>query len=200
MMMMTYTRKEIAARFGVSNVMISKYLKKLIEFGFAESGLLDSSNKLTERAIYLIELYREKDTAMLDDELEIEEKVETEAQPTQTAITIASQCTDIAANVGTIEVMSSADYEQRAYAAKQALTQFIEANNARASRLARNAATTRRTFEQLGQEHAIGHLMSYAESMNRTLAEGMAAMQNGAVSMADQMGKIPAENQTESFS
>jgi hypothetical protein len=34
--------------------------------------------------------------------------------------------------------------------------------------------------------------MTYAESMNRTLAEGMAAMQNGAVNMADRMGNAAA--------
>jgi hypothetical protein len=34
--------------------------------------------------------------------------------------------------------------------------------------------------------------MTYAESLNATLAEGMAMMQNGAVSMADNMGKSAA--------
>jgi hypothetical protein len=36
--------------------------------------------------------------------------------------------------------------------------------------------------------------MTYAEALNATLAEGMAAMQTGAVSMADRMGNAAAES------
>jgi hypothetical protein len=197
--MQTYTRIEAAAKFAVSNTIIARNLKAIETMGFG--GLLED-NKLTERAIYLIELYRAKDFSMLDDELaienqatEIEAEVITEAAPDTAAagsLTLASTCQTIADRTGTIALTSSEPYEQRAAAARSALAQFVATNNERGQRLATNAATTRRSFEQLGQEHAIGHLMTYAESLNATLAEGMAMMQNGAVSMADNMGKSAA--------
>jgi hypothetical protein len=195
--MQTYTRIEAAAKFAVSNTIIARNLKAIETMGFG--GLLED-NKLTERAIYLIELYRAKDFSMLDDELaienqatEIEAEVITEADTVPTgSLTLASTCQTIADRTGTIALTSSEPYEQRAAAARSALAQFVATNNERGQRLATNAATTRRSFEQLGQEHAIGHLMTYAESLNSTLAEGMAMMQNGAVSMADNMGKHAA--------
>jgi hypothetical protein len=195
--MQTYTRIEAAAKFAVSNTIIARNLKAIETMGFG--GLLEDK-RLTERAIYLIELYRAKDFSMLDDELAIEnEATEIEAEvitETDTAaagsLTLASTCQTIADRTGTIALTSSEPYEQRAAAARSALAQFVQTNNERGQRLAQNAATTRRSFEQLGQEHAIGHLMTYAESLNATLAEGMAMMQNGAVSMADNMGKSAA--------
>jgi hypothetical protein len=195
--MQTYTRIEAAAKFAVSNTIIARNLKAIETMGFG--GLLED-NRLTERAIYLIELYRAKDFSMLDDELaieneatEIEAEVITETDTVLTgSLTLASTCQTIADRTGTIALTSSEPYEQRAAAARSALAQFVQTNNERGQRLAQNAATTRRSFEQLGQEHAIGHLMTYAESLNATLAEGMAMMQNGAVSMADNMGKSAA--------
>jgi hypothetical protein len=195
--MTTYTRLEAAQQFNVSNTIIARNLKSLVEMGF--EGLTTEDNRLTERAIYLIELYRAKDFSMLDDELaieneatEIEAEVITEADTAAGSLTLASTCQTIADRTGTIALTSSEPYEQRAAAARSALAQFVATNNERGQRLATNAATTRRSFEQLGQEHAIGHLMTYAESLNATLAEGMAMMQNGAVSMADNMGKHAA--------
>jgi hypothetical protein len=197
--MTTYTRIEAAAKFNVSNTIIRRNLSALETMGFGD--LLTEDNRLTERAIYLIELYRAKDFSMLDDELaieneatEIEAEVITEADTAAGSLTLASTCQTIADRTGTIALTSSEPYEQRAAAARSALAQFVATNNERGQRLATNAATTRRSFEQLGQEHAIGHLMSYAEALNATLAEGMAAMQNGAVSMADNMGKHAAES------
>jgi hypothetical protein len=196
--MTTYTRLEAAEKFGVSNTIVSRNLKALLEYGFSSCEILSDDNRLTERAIYLIELLRAKDFSMLDDELN-ESIAATETTPeviTDTAaagsLTLASTCQTIADRTGTIALTSSEPYEQRAAAARSALAQFVQTNNERGQRLAQNAATTRRSFEQLGQEHAIGHLMTYAESLNATLAEGMAMMQNGAVSMADNMGKHAA--------
>jgi hypothetical protein len=205
----TYTRIEAAEIFGVSNTIVRRNLKAILEFGFDASLLLTSDNRLTERASELIRLYREKNQATLDAALG-EELASDSLQsdmcdtPAETELfgeypaapagsfTLASQCQVIADRTGTITATSSEPYEQRAAAARSALSQFIATNNARASQLASNAVATRRSFEQLGQEHAIGHLMTYAESMNRTLAEGMAAMQNGAVNMADRMGNAAA--------
>ena len=66
--MQTYTRLEAAQQFGVSNTIISRNLKALSDMGFAD--LTTDDNRLTERAIYLIELFRNKDFSLLDDELE----------------------------------------------------------------------------------------------------------------------------------
>jgi hypothetical protein len=66
--MTTYTRLEAAQQFNVSNTIIARNLKSLVEMGF--EGLTTDDNKLTERAIYLIELFRNKDFSMLDDELD----------------------------------------------------------------------------------------------------------------------------------
>ncbi len=198
----TYTRLEAAQIFGVSNTIVTRNLKAIEALGF--SDLIDSDNRLTEKAIELIGLYREKNQAALDAALAAEashaaaEVTEAEAEvfgdyPVPAgSLTLANACENIAARTGTITLTSSEQYESRAAAAKSALAQFVAANNERSHRLAANAATARRSFEQLGTEHAIGHLMSYAEALNATLAEGMAAMQNGAVSMADNMGKHAA--------
>ena len=202
--MQTYTRIEAAAKFAVSNTIIARNLKAIEALGFG--GLIDSDNRLTEKAIELIGYYREKNQAALDAALaaevtaaEVEVTAEAEVfgeYPAAAAgsLTLATACEKIAARTGTIALTSSEQYESRAAAAKSALARFVEANNARGNRLAANAATARRSFEQLGTEHAIGHLMTYAEALNATLAEGMAAMQNGAVSMADNMGKSAAES------
>jgi hypothetical protein len=198
--MTTYTRIEAAQIFGVSNTIVTRNLKAIEALGFG--GLIDSDNRLTEKAIELIGLYREKNQAALDAALAAEAEVtEAEAEvitETDTAaagsLTLASTCQTIADRTGTIALTSSEQYESRAAAAKTALARFVEANNQRGNRLAQNAATARRSFEQLGQEHAIGHLMTYAEALNATLAEGMAAMQTGAVSMADRMGNAAAES------
>jgi hypothetical protein len=202
--MTTYTRIEAAQIFGVSNTIVTRNLKAIEALGFG--GLLED-NRLTEKAIELIGYYREKNQAALDAALAIEnEATEIEAEVTAEAeaevfgdypeaagsLTLASTCQTIADRTGTIALTSSEQYESRAAAAKSALARFVEANNQRGNRLAQNAATARRSFEQLGQEHAIGHLMTYAEALNATLAEGMAAMQTGAVSMADNMGKHAA--------
>jgi len=188
----TYTRLEVAEIFGVSNTIVRRNLQAVKALGF--SGLLTSDNRLTERAIELISLYREKNTIALDEALAAEQSApEAPAEIlTSGSVTLADRCGEIAANVGTVEVMSSEPYEKRASAAKSALAQFVATNNARSQQLANHAAATRRSFEQLGQEHAIGHLMTYAESMNKTLAEGMAAMQNGAVNTVDRMGNAAA--------
>ncbi len=66
--MTTYTRLETAQQFGVSNTIIARNLKSLVEMGFMD--LTTDDNRLTERAIYLIELFRNKDFSLLDDELE----------------------------------------------------------------------------------------------------------------------------------
>jgi inorganic triphosphatase YgiF len=200
----TYTRLEAAQIFGVSNTIVTRNLKAIEALGF--SDLIDSDNRLTEKAIELIGLYREKNQAALDAALAAEashaaaEVTEAEvfgdypeAVPAG-SLTLANACENIAARTGTITLTSSEQYESRAAAAKSALARFVEANNQRGNRLAQNAATARRSFEQLGQEHAIGHLMTYAEALNATLAEGMAAMQTGAVSMADRMGNAAAES------
>jgi hypothetical protein len=202
--MTTYTRLEAAQIFGVSNTIVTRNLKAIEALGF--SDLIDSDNRLTEKAIELIGLYREKNQAALDAALAAEashaaaEVTEAEvfgdypeAVPAG-SLTLANACENIAARTGTITLTSSEQYESRAAAAKSALARFVEANNQRGNRLAQNAATARRSFEQLGQEHAIGHLMTYAEALNATLAEGMAAMQTGAVSMADRMGNAAAES------
>jgi hypothetical protein len=204
--MTTYTRIEAAQIFGVSNTIVTRNLKAIEALGFG--GLLED-NRLTEKAIELIGYYREKNQAALDAALAIEnEATEIEAEVTAEAeaevfgdypeaagsLTLASTCQTIADRTGTIALTSSEQYESRAAAAKSALARFVEANNQRGNRLAQNAATARRSFEQLGQEHAIGHLMTYAEALNATLAEGMAAMQTGAVSMADRMGNAAAES------
>jgi inorganic triphosphatase YgiF len=200
----TYTRLEAAQIFGVSNTIVTRNLKAIEALGF--SDLIDSDNRLTEKAIELIGLYREKNQAALDAALAAEashaaaEVTEAEvfgdypeAVPAG-SLTLANACENIAARTGTITLTSSEQYESRAAAAKTALARFVEANNQRGNRLAQNAATARRSFEQLGTEHAIGHLMTYAEALNATLAEGMAAMQTGAVSMADRMGNAAAES------
>ncbi len=187
---MTYTRVQAAEICGVSNRSISNWLKEF-ESAHGLDGILEGDRitdfgleRLRERAELGAAGYREKYAI-------ISAPADLEAIPAS-SVTLADRCVEIAANVGTVEVMSSEPYEKRASAAKSALSQFIATNNARASQLASNAIATRRSFEQLGQEHAIGHLMTYAESMNKTLAEGMAAMQNGAVNTVDRMGNAAA--------
>jgi hypothetical protein len=195
--MQTYTRIEAAEKFAVSNTIIARNLKAIETMGFG--GLLED-NRLTERAIYLIELYRAKDFSMLDDELaieneatEIEAEVITEAVPDTAAagaiVTMADRCSQIAANVGTVEVMDATPYEERATAARSALAKFVEARNARSHKLAHNAATKRRTIEQIAVEHAVGDLMTYTNTYESVLAEGMQATQSAAVEGIDSMGK-----------
>jgi hypothetical protein len=194
--MTTFTRVQAAAACETSNRSVSNWLNAF-EAIHGLDGLLENNQitelgleRLKERAEIGAAAYREK-----YEPTEIEAEVITEAAPDTAAagsLTLASTCQTIADRTGTIALTSSEPYEQRAAAARSALAQFVATNNERGQRLATNAATTRRSFEQLGQEHAIGHLMTYAESLNATLAEGMAMMQNGAVSMADNMGKSAA--------
>jgi len=209
--MKTYTRLEAAATFGVSNTIVARNLKAVIEYGFDKSALVTDENRLTERAIYLIGLYREKDFSMLDDELEAERLASDPLQsdvcdspaedeifgtyPAAPAgsITLADRCGEIAANVGTVEVMSSEPYEQRASNARASLANFVAARNARSQKLARNAATARRSIEQIAAEHAIGDLLTYSDTYDRLLAEGLQATQGAAVAGLDSMGKPAAE-------
>jgi hypothetical protein len=51
--MTTYTRLEAAEKFGVSNTIVSRNLKALLEYGFSSCEILSDDNRLTERAIYL---------------------------------------------------------------------------------------------------------------------------------------------------
>ena len=174
--MTTFTRVQAAAACETSNRSVSNWLNAF-EAIHGLDGLLENNQitelgleRLKERAEIGAAAYREK-----YEPTEIEAEVITEAAPDTAAagsLTLASTCQTIADRTGTIALTSSEPYEQRAAAARSALAQFVATNNERGQRLATNAATTRRSFEQLGQEHAIGHLMTYAESLNATLAEG----------------------------
>jgi predicted TIM-barrel fold metal-dependent hydrolase len=194
--MTTFTRVQAAAACETSNRSISNWLNAF-ESIHGLDGILENNQitelgleRLKERAAIGAAAYREK-----YEPTEIEAEVITETDTAAAgSLTLASTCQTIADRTGTIALTSSEPYEQRAAAARSALAQFVQTNNERGQRLAQNAATTRRSFEQLGTEHAIGHLMTYAEALNATLAEGMAAMQTGAVSMADRMGNAAAES------
>jgi len=61
----TYTRIEAGEIFGVSNVIVSRNLKAVLDFGFDKSLFLTDDNRLTEEAIEAIRLYRAKETAAL---------------------------------------------------------------------------------------------------------------------------------------
>jgi hypothetical protein len=200
--MTTFTRVQAAAACETSNRSISNWLNAFEAIHGLDDILENNQitefglDRLKERAEIGAAAYREKYEQPAAEVTEAEAEVfgdYPEAVPAG-SLTLANACENIAARTGTITLTSSEQYESRAAAAKSALAQFVAANNERSHRLATNAATARRSFEQLGTEHAIGHLMSYAEALNATLAEGMAAMQNGAVSMADNMGKHAAES------
>jgi hypothetical protein len=195
--MQTYTRLEAAQQFGVSNTIIARNLKALVDMGFMD--LTTDDNRLTERAIYLIELYRAKDFSMLDDELECDrlaldplqsdvcEPAHTEIAPTGYALAPIQSSQYSIAPVASFDASA---YEMQADSALAQWQALQDEMNARAAQMQANNEQIQAATQATARNMAAQMLMGMSMELSQQLAAGMPLVQAQALQMM--MGKPAA--------
>ncbi|NJN62312.1 MAG: hypothetical protein HC795_12995 [Coleofasciculaceae cyanobacterium RL_1_1] len=194
--MTTYTRLEAAQQFGVSNTIISRNLKALSEMGFA--ALTTDENRLTERAIYLIDLYRAKDFSMLDDELEADrlaldplqsDVCDIDIEPSPTGYALAPiQSSQY--SIAPVATFSAAAYEKQADSALSQWQSLQNEMNARAAQMQANNEQIQAATQATARNLAAQMLMGMSAELSQQLAAGMPIVQAQALQMM--MGKPAA--------